>query len=121
MFLSSTVIQGTKRQWSEADHSSPCSAEVKKGGAIHSLLHMSSWHSAYLIKHIYLTFFFFYYYLHGLGPLACAHSELINESYRLSVGLLGRVISRSQGRYLHRINADIVPRVGFELNVKQYI
>jgi hypothetical protein len=37
---------GVKRQGREADHSPPSSAEVKKGGAIPSLPHMSSWHSA---------------------------------------------------------------------------
>jgi hypothetical protein len=39
-----------------------------------------------------------------LGCLACSHSELILkfESYRQSAWLLGRVISPSQGRYLHR-------------------
>jgi hypothetical protein len=31
--------------------SHPSSAEVKKGGAIPPLPHMSSWHNAYLIKH----------------------------------------------------------------------
>jgi hypothetical protein len=35
----------------KADHSPPASAEVKKGEAIHQLPHMSSWHSAKLIKH----------------------------------------------------------------------
>jgi hypothetical protein len=34
---------GVKRQGSEADHSRPSSAEVKNGGAIPSLLHISSW------------------------------------------------------------------------------
>jgi hypothetical protein len=42
---------GVKRQRREADQSPPSSAEVKKGGAIHPLPHMSSWHSTYLIKH----------------------------------------------------------------------
>jgi hypothetical protein len=40
-----------KRQGREADHLPPSSAEVKNGGAIPPLLHMSSWHSAQLIKH----------------------------------------------------------------------
>jgi hypothetical protein len=35
-----------KRQGRESDHSPPSSAEVKKGGAIPPLPHMSSWHSA---------------------------------------------------------------------------
>jgi hypothetical protein len=37
---------GVKRQGREADHSPPCSAEVKNGGAIHPLPHMSSRRSA---------------------------------------------------------------------------
>jgi hypothetical protein len=40
-----------KRPGREADHSLPSSAEVKKGGAIPPLPNMSSWLSAYLIKH----------------------------------------------------------------------
>jgi hypothetical protein len=36
---------GTKRQGREAGHS-PSSSEVKNGGAIPPLPHMSSWHSA---------------------------------------------------------------------------
>jgi hypothetical protein len=36
--------RGLKRQGLEADHSPPSSAEVKKGGAIPPLPHMSSWH-----------------------------------------------------------------------------
>jgi hypothetical protein len=35
----------------EVDHSPSSSAEVKKGGAIPALHHMSSWPYAYLIKH----------------------------------------------------------------------
>jgi hypothetical protein len=34
--------QGVKRQGREADHSHPSSAEVKNGGAIHPLPHMSA-------------------------------------------------------------------------------
>jgi hypothetical protein len=34
----------------EADHSPPTSAKVKNGGAILPFPHMSSWHSAQLIK-----------------------------------------------------------------------
>jgi hypothetical protein len=34
-------VPGVKRQGREADHSSPSSAEVKKGGAIRSLPNMS--------------------------------------------------------------------------------
>jgi hypothetical protein len=34
-----------KRQERDADHSPPCSAEVKKSGAIPSLPHMSCWYS----------------------------------------------------------------------------
>jgi hypothetical protein len=35
-----------KRQGHEADHSSPCSVEIKHGGAIPTLSHASSWNSA---------------------------------------------------------------------------
>jgi hypothetical protein len=36
---------GLKRQGREADHTRVSSAEVKNGGAIHPLPHLSSWHS----------------------------------------------------------------------------
>jgi hypothetical protein len=36
---------GIKRPGREADHSPPSSAEVKNGGALPPLPHMSSWHS----------------------------------------------------------------------------
>jgi hypothetical protein len=42
---------GVKWPAREADQSPPCSAELKKGGAIPPLPRMSSWHSTYLIKH----------------------------------------------------------------------
>jgi hypothetical protein len=41
-----TNFKGVKRPERKADHSHPSSAEVKNGGAIPSLPHMSSWHSA---------------------------------------------------------------------------
>jgi hypothetical protein len=37
---------GVKMPVREADHSPPSSAEVKNGGAIPPLSHMSSWHGA---------------------------------------------------------------------------
>jgi hypothetical protein len=37
---------GVKRPGREGDQSPPSSAEVKNGGAIPSLAHMSSWHCA---------------------------------------------------------------------------
>jgi hypothetical protein len=37
---------GVKRPGREADHAPPYSAEVKNGGTIIPLPHMSSWHSA---------------------------------------------------------------------------
>jgi hypothetical protein len=37
---------GVKQQGHEADHSFPCSGQVKKGGTIPPLLQMSSWYSA---------------------------------------------------------------------------
>jgi hypothetical protein len=40
------VSPGVKRQGREADHSPPSNAEVKNGGAIPPLSHISSYHSA---------------------------------------------------------------------------
>jgi hypothetical protein len=44
------LTQGVKRPGCEADHSPPSSAEVKNGGAIPPLPHMSSWDNVKLIK-----------------------------------------------------------------------
>jgi hypothetical protein len=41
-----TFSSGLKRQGRQTDPLPPCSSEVKNGGAIPPLLHMSSWHSA---------------------------------------------------------------------------
>jgi hypothetical protein len=41
---------GIKRPVHEANHSLPSSSAVKNGGAIPLLPHMSSWHSALLIR-----------------------------------------------------------------------
>jgi hypothetical protein len=54
---------GVKRQGSVADHSPPSSAEVKNGGAIPPLPHMSSWHIPYLIKQRENFIFYLYIYL----------------------------------------------------------
>jgi hypothetical protein len=78
------------------------------------------------MKLIRYNFFFFSLCLHELGPLACANSELIlkSESYKQSVGLLGRGISTSQSNYLHRktqiqnkCRQTLTPRVGFETKI----
>jgi hypothetical protein len=45
-WLAGVLSVGVKLQEREADHSPPCSAEVKNGGVIFPLPHMSSWHSA---------------------------------------------------------------------------
>jgi hypothetical protein len=45
-WVSGLFSPGVKRQGREADHSPPSSAEVKKGGAILSLPHTSSWRGA---------------------------------------------------------------------------
>jgi hypothetical protein len=45
------ISPGVMWRGHEADHSPPSTAEVKNGGAIPSLLHMSLCHSAYLIKY----------------------------------------------------------------------
>jgi hypothetical protein len=44
---------GVKWLGGEADYSPPSSDKVRNGGAIPSVLHMSSWHGAQLIKHGY--------------------------------------------------------------------
>jgi hypothetical protein len=41
-----------RRLRSETDHSAPSSTEVKNGGAIPPLTHMSSWHSTYAQKQL---------------------------------------------------------------------
>jgi hypothetical protein len=40
------TFQWVKQQKREADHSPPSSVELKSGGAIPPLPHMSSWHDA---------------------------------------------------------------------------
>jgi hypothetical protein len=40
-----------KRAGLETDYTPPCSAQVKSGGTVDSLPHISSWHGAQLIKH----------------------------------------------------------------------
>jgi hypothetical protein len=45
------ISSAVKRPDREADHSPQRSVEVKNGGGIPPLSGMSSWHSAYLIKH----------------------------------------------------------------------
>jgi hypothetical protein len=44
-------VPGVKRPGREADHSPPSSTQIKNGKAIPPLPYMSSWHSAWLIKH----------------------------------------------------------------------
>jgi hypothetical protein len=50
-WVPAAVSPGVKWLRLEADHSPPSSAEVKSGGAIPSLSHMSSRRGAELIKH----------------------------------------------------------------------
>jgi hypothetical protein len=45
-YVPNVVSSGVTRQGREADSSPPCSAEVKNDGAIHPLLHTSSWRNA---------------------------------------------------------------------------
>jgi hypothetical protein len=51
LFYGWRLFPGLKRPGREAYHSSPSSTEVKNGGAIPLLSHMSSWRSVQLIKH----------------------------------------------------------------------
>jgi hypothetical protein len=50
-WLQRLISLGVKWPGHETDHSPPTTAEEKNGRAIPPLPHMSSWHSAYLIKH----------------------------------------------------------------------
>jgi hypothetical protein len=42
---------GAKQQGCEPDHSFPCSAEVRNGGATPPLPHTSLWHGVLSVKH----------------------------------------------------------------------
>jgi hypothetical protein len=42
---------GAKQQGRESDHSFPCSAEVRNGGATPSLPHTSLWHGVSSVKY----------------------------------------------------------------------
>jgi hypothetical protein len=48
--MGTPVSSGVRRPGCEADHSLPSSAEVKNGGAVPPVPHMSSWRGAQLIK-----------------------------------------------------------------------
>jgi hypothetical protein len=50
-WIAGSLSPGVKRQGREADHSPSSCAEVKSGGAIPPLPHMSSCHSMELITH----------------------------------------------------------------------
>jgi hypothetical protein len=50
-WLLGTLPPGVKRERREDGHSPPSSADVKNGGTIPPLPHMSSWYRASLIKH----------------------------------------------------------------------
>jgi hypothetical protein len=54
-------VPGIKQPRLEADHAPPSSAGVKNGGAVPPLPHISSCHSAQLIKHRDFTFLMFCY------------------------------------------------------------
>jgi hypothetical protein len=55
------ISLGIKWSEHEADRSPQSSAEVKNGGAIPPLLHMSSWRSASLVKQRENVTFLIYY------------------------------------------------------------
>jgi hypothetical protein len=61
---------GDKEVGREGDHLHPSSVEIKKGGALPPLPHMSSWYSALLIKHTdSFTFYFIICYLKIVAPV----------------------------------------------------
>jgi hypothetical protein len=45
------ISSGVNQLGHEADHSPPSSAEIRNGRTIPPVPHVSSWHSASLIKH----------------------------------------------------------------------
>jgi hypothetical protein len=57
-WVSRALSPRLKRTGSEADHSPPSSTEVKNGGAIPPLPHMSPWHNACLSMGTAISFFF---------------------------------------------------------------
>jgi hypothetical protein len=77
------VTEGVKRPRREADHALPSNAEVKNGGTITPLVHLSSW------------------YIYGSTALVDLGRFFSFLIYTQSIGLLGRGISPSQGHYLH--------------------
>jgi hypothetical protein len=82
------LSRGVKRPRRKAYNSLPSSAEVKNGGTISPLPHMSSWHGAYLIKH--MDNFFFSLALQpnpGLGPL--------HETFRFTSVTRSRTVGRT--------------------------
>jgi hypothetical protein len=99
----------------------PSSAEVKNGGAITPFPHMSLWHDIYLTEDRDNFTFFFSSSLLPFGSLLhfLEHRADFSVSWPQMVGLLGWVISSSQGLYLntekhahtHQIS---MPWVGFK-------
>jgi hypothetical protein len=49
-WVTGAISPEVERPGCEADHSPPSSVEIKNGEALPPLPHMSSWHSAQLIK-----------------------------------------------------------------------
>jgi hypothetical protein len=67
--------EGVKRPGHETDHSPPSGAEVKNGGAIPPLTHMSSYHDALLIKHRDSFTFFLITFHHIIQISVCRYLE----------------------------------------------
>jgi hypothetical protein len=76
-----------------------------------------------MLLFFFFFFFFFFFLSFVLGPLAYCHQNysVIMDIHRQLEGLLGRMISPSQGRNLHRTTQTqkrrgqtTTPQVGFE-------
>jgi hypothetical protein len=69
------------------DNSPPSSAEVKNGGAIHSLSYMFSWHSVSVIKHRdNFTCTFTHKYTTGITAIIAPQFYMVFQSWVLSWG-----------------------------------
>jgi hypothetical protein len=75
-WLPGALSPGVKRQEREADHLPPFCVEIKNDGIKCTLSHMSSWHSAELIKHRDTFTFYIRSYVNRLKKVTKAKLSL---------------------------------------------
>jgi hypothetical protein len=100
-----TLSLGVKRQWREADHLPPASAEVKKCGSVYPLrLHRVVLN--YLSTGTTLPHMIFFFFNGSSNPFKAWPLIQFRKHFSQTAGFLGRVISPSQvlnaGQYKHR-------------------